>query len=172
MNLFVNMLIEWDSDQSPQVERLLWIDPSGVDVATIKINDPDALPIFQKAQDIEAALIAKDAQVLEIDPYASFQQSEDTIPEKHRQRRDIAWNVIAPLVEDSAGQIFYASGRGPKLNSHAKVQRRRFISICDDIGKVGKLGMLYFPCLIDVVLEASNGKVKERKEVGLAGFQW
>jgi transposase InsO family protein len=114
------MLIEWQSDTEPYIERVLWIDPSGVDVATIKILDPQALPIFQKLAELEVALSTRDADVLEVDPYASLLRSEDSISEKHRQRRDTAWEVIAPLVEDPTGQIFYSHGRGSLLNAHEK----------------------------------------------------
>ncbi|PSB34400.1 Mu transposase C-terminal domain-containing protein [Stenomitos frigidus] len=118
MKLFVNMLIEWQGSTEPYIERVLWIDSSGTDVATIDIINPNALPVFRKSSEIEAAIASGDSQVLEVDPYAVFLRAENDIQEKHRQKRDAAWEVIAPLVEDPTGQIFYSHGRGALLNAH------------------------------------------------------
>ncbi|MEP0915802.1 transposase family protein [Leptolyngbya sp. DQ-M1] len=118
MKLFINMLIEWQGSTELQIERILWIDSSGTDVATIDIISPKALPVFRKYKEIEAAIVAGELQVLEVDPYAALLRAEDDIPEKHRQRRDAAWEVIASLVEDSTGQIFYSRGRGALLIAH------------------------------------------------------
>jgi len=120
MKLFVNMLIEWQNESESRIERLLWIDPSGTDVAIIEILNRQALPVFHKCKDIEAAIASGQALVLEVDPYAKLLRSEDSIPDKHCQRRDAAWDVIAPLVEDKTGQIFYSQGRGTLLNEREK----------------------------------------------------
>jgi len=120
MNLFVNMLIEWQNESQSLIERLLWVDPSGTDVAVIEILNPQSLPVFHKCKDIEAAITSGQAQVLEVDPYAKLLCPGDSILDKHLQRRDAAWEVIAPLVEDRTGQIFYAQGRGTLLNEREK----------------------------------------------------
>jgi len=104
MNLFVNMLIEWQTATGSWIERLLWIDPSGTDAAIIEILNPQSLPIFHKCKDIEAAITSGEAHVLEVDPYATLLRSEDSIPKKHLQHRDAAWEVIMPLIEDKTGQ--------------------------------------------------------------------
>ncbi len=118
MKLFINVLIEWHGSTEPHVERVLWIDSSGTDVATIDIINPNALPVFRKYVEIEAAIASGDLQVLEVDPYATLLRAENDIQEKHRQKRDTAWEVIAPLIEDPTGQIFYSHGRGALLNAH------------------------------------------------------
>jgi hypothetical protein len=120
MNLFVNMLIEWQAATGSWIERLLWIDPSGTDAAIIEILNPQSLPIFHKCKDIEAAITSGEAHVLEVDPYATLLRSEDSIPKKHLQHRDAAWEVIMPLIEDKTGQIFYSHGRGKLLNALEK----------------------------------------------------
>ena len=118
MKLFVNMIVEWLSDnETRRIDRLLWIDPSYTDVVTIELLNPKALPVFQKCKELEDALAALQARILEIDPYASLLQPEDIIPEKHRERRDRAWNVIAELVEDKDGRIFFSRGRGTLMNT-------------------------------------------------------
>lgn len=103
-----------------KIDRVLWIDPSGFEVVTIDIFLPNALPVAQTCNDIETALLAHDAQILEVDPYASLLRPEDLIPEKHRSRRDATWEVIAPLVEDPERKIFDSQGRGKLLNEYEK----------------------------------------------------
>ncbi|MBW4522821.1 MAG: transposase family protein [Scytolyngbya sp. HA4215-MV1] len=118
MKLFVNMLLEWQSEtEASRIERLLWVDSSYTDVATIELLNPKALPIWQKCKELEEAISSQQAQVLEVDPYASLLKPEDTIPKKHRERRDQAWEVIAPLVEGKDGRIFFSHGRGALLNA-------------------------------------------------------
>jgi putative transposase len=118
MNLCVNMLLEWQSDdETVHIDRVLWIDPSYTDVATIKILDPKALPFWQKARDLEEAIAAQKAISLEIDPYASLQKPENTILERHKERRDKAWDIIAPLVEDESQSILFSHCRGKLINA-------------------------------------------------------
>lgn len=118
MKLFVSMLLEWQSDtETSRIERLLWIDPSYTDVAKIELLNPKALPVWQKCNELEEAIATQQAHVLEIDPYASLLKPEDTIPEKHRERRDRAWEIIAPLVENKDANIFFSHGRGTLLNA-------------------------------------------------------
>jgi hypothetical protein len=107
------MLLEWESDEAePCIERLLWLDPSGTDAVTIEINNRKALPKWQKIKDLEAAIAAKELRILEVDPYAALLRPESTIPENHRQRRDRAWEIIAPIVESQEGESFIESYRG------------------------------------------------------------
>jgi hypothetical protein len=49
---------------------------------------------------------------LEVDPYTVLLRPESTIPENHRQRRDRAWEIIAPIVESQEGEAFIESYRG------------------------------------------------------------
>jgi putative transposase len=118
MKLFVNMLLEWHQNaEDSKIERLLWIDPSYTDVATIELLNPKALPVWQKCRDLEDAIANHQAHILEIDPYAPLFRPEDTIPDKHRERRDRAWAAIAPLIEDESGRILLSYGRGALLNA-------------------------------------------------------
>jgi transposase InsO family protein len=113
MNLFINQLIKLQDDEGnvSTIIRVLWIDPSGTDVATIELDNPKAFPVWQKAIDIEAAFDQQKACILEADPYAELCRPEDTIPGTHRRRRDEAWKIIAPIIE-SGEQVFFPSDRG------------------------------------------------------------
>lgn len=125
MKIFVNMLIEWQqTDLTTRIERILWIGPRGEYLVTIDIQDRQALPHWQKCEAIELALVSNQARVLEIEPYAKLHRPEDTIPQSHRNHRDQAWAVIAPLVEDSSGEIFMPAKRGPLVAAAAQRAKR------------------------------------------------
>ncbi|MUG92905.1 DDE-type integrase/transposase/recombinase [Scytonema sp. UIC 10036] len=111
MSLCVNMLLEWqNAEAKARIERVLWIDPSVTDVVTIEINNSKALPIWQKCQDLEAALTQRVVRILEVDPYSTLLCPESAIPESHRKYRDRAWSVIAPLFEGEG--VFNKNSRG------------------------------------------------------------
>ncbi|MFN6461029.1 MAG: Mu transposase C-terminal domain-containing protein [Nostoc sp. DedVER02] len=121
MSLLVNMLLEWQNAEAEnKIERVLWIDPSGQDMVTIEINNSKALPKWQKFKEVETAIISKKMCILEVDPYSGLLRPESAISENHRQRRDHAWNVIAPLVEGEIELIFDARTRGQLIRDTVK----------------------------------------------------
>jgi hypothetical protein len=120
MKLFVNMLLEWQNDtEDLNIERILWIDLSYTDAATIRLQNPKALPIWQKCQELEEAILAQKVRILEVDPYSSLLKPENIIPEKHKNYRDKAWAIIEPLVEDKDQSILFSYGRGRLIDARA-----------------------------------------------------
>ncbi|MBD2566593.1 Mu transposase C-terminal domain-containing protein [Anabaena lutea] len=118
MNLYVNMLLEWENtDTEIYIERVLWIDSSGTDVVTIEISNSKALPKWQKSKELETAIASQEIRILKIDPYMGLLRPENTISDKHCQRRDRAWEVIAPLVEGDIELIFNARDRGQLIEA-------------------------------------------------------
>jgi len=121
MNLFVNMLIEWQNDgDQGWIDRILWIDPAFTQVVTIHITDDGALPVWRRCADIQAALAAQRARVLEIDPYAPLLRPETALSESERKRRDEAWSFIASLVDDARSEILDPGKRGQLVAAIAK----------------------------------------------------
>ncbi|MEP1076067.1 Mu transposase C-terminal domain-containing protein [Leptolyngbya sp. PL-A3] len=126
------MLLEWqlgEKDGKPRTERLLWLSPSGSDLVTIDVFEPNALPVFQSRKAIEAAIASEQVKVLSVDPYASLIRPDHTIPEKHRKYRDEAWEAISALVDDSSGRIFLAKERGTLINSAVERTGRTKMSL-------------------------------------------
>lgn len=118
MNLYVNMLLEWQNTNTEiYIERVLWIDPSGTDVVTIEISNSKALPKWQKSKELETAIASQEVRILKIDPYAGLLRPENTISENHYKRRNRAWEVIAPLVEGDIELIFNARDRGQLIEA-------------------------------------------------------
>ncbi|MGV0107582.1 Mu transposase C-terminal domain-containing protein [Nostoc sp. DSM 114160] len=121
MSLLVNMLLEWqDTKTDIEIERVLWIDPSGTDVVTIEINNSKALPKWQKCKDLEVAIASQEIYILKIDPYAGLLRPENAISENHCKRRDRAWEVIGPLVEGDIELIFNPRDRGQIIEATVK----------------------------------------------------
>lgn len=99
MEYFINLLIEWSSDNGPsRVERVLWIAPEGTCLYTIDIQNAKAWPVYRRTEDITTDLTTKAARVLESDPYASLIRPENEINPKHRATRDKSWELIEQLV--------------------------------------------------------------------------
>lgn len=108
MELTVNKLIQRteegeDGSDVFVVERVVYIDESGTDVATIDVDDPWAEPVWRKREEIEAALEAKEAVLLQADHCAPPPFSEsDLNSEKYaktKQKREEAMAVISFLFE-------------------------------------------------------------------------
>lgn len=108
MGLTVNQLIQRtvegeDGSDVFTVERILHIDESGTDVATIDVDDPWAEPVWCRREEIEAALEAKEVILLQADHRAPppFSESDLKSPKyaKTKEKRDKAMAVISFLFE-------------------------------------------------------------------------
>ena len=99
----VNMLIAWspleEANVEIRVDRILWCDPAQIHLVTIDAFAKDALPLLRPYEDVARALERGDLRVPETDPFAVLRRAEADIAEKHRQRRDAAWELIRELVE-------------------------------------------------------------------------
>ncbi|MFB2839101.1 Mu transposase C-terminal domain-containing protein [Floridanema evergladense] len=168
MKLYINMLWEWQLEESkdtkPRIERLLWMDISGVDVITIDIFDPNALPIFQKYKDIEVAIKNQHIQTLEVDPYAALLRPEETITEKHRKHRDEAWDVISQLVDNNNGEIFYPKQRGVLLRDAEQRTGRTRMTLYKYLRRYWQGGQTKNALL--PLFDKCGAKGKERKSHG------
>jgi len=167
MNLAVNEVIEWLSDGSrARLERVLFIDPSGIDMVTIDI-DPEnkkALPIWHKCEEISVALAAEDARILDTDPYIQPAQALSNEGQKHR---DEIWEIIRPLIEGgntegwSKEHIFIAEKRGPiiaEVSESSKRAKRLIYTYLRRYWQGGQIKNALIPHY-----HKSGGKGKERQ---------
>ncbi|HEY7414081.1 MAG TPA: Mu transposase C-terminal domain-containing protein [Ktedonobacteraceae bacterium] len=107
MQLYVDTLVQWTTTTpEPLVERILWIDPTGVHVVTIDISakNKKARPTLQRRARLEHALAAGDARLLELDPYGYLKQPDEHFPSEHRDQREAAWKVLQQILKDDHGQ--------------------------------------------------------------------
>lgn len=104
----VNSLLEWkDGTESTSTERLLWMDD---EIAyTIDVNK-NKVPYIRRQKDIEDALAGGKAEIKDDDEFIVVLKEQD-IPEKHKEIRDRAWEVIKDMV-DKEPDIFQSAFRG------------------------------------------------------------
>lgn len=126
MKFQVNVVFQHaDETSEKRIERILYIEPGGdFLVVTIDIFDSKALPVWQKMNDLEAALEVNELQILTEDPRKCFLGSENSLSEMQRQYRDRAWEIIKVLVENEQGNprtaILVRKQRGPMVASQAQ----------------------------------------------------
>jgi hypothetical protein len=125
MEFFINLLIEWSSDNGPsRVERVLWIAPEGTCLYMIDIHDSKAWPVYRRTDDLTTDLTTKAARVLDSDPYASLIRPENQINPKHRAHRDKYWQLIEPLV-NAVPQTFQRFGKNSLVHKIVKRCKRK-----------------------------------------------
>src|SRR5690242_2302686 len=99
VNLCTNMLVE---DLSPasehKIDRVLWIDPQGIHLVLIQVNNERALPRCGDRSDFEHQLTTGHLRCLKTDPFLDLGCSEEAFSEAHKKRRDKAWALIAPVI--------------------------------------------------------------------------
>jgi len=99
MNLLVSSLLELTSTDGQHEEvRVVDLNPAGDRVYLVRTDLPHVLPEPRKLSEIQAGLVDGTIKFLTDDPFAALQRPDDTIPEKHRIRRDRAWKRIASIV--------------------------------------------------------------------------
>jgi hypothetical protein len=104
----VNSLIEWkDGTESTSIERLLWMDD---EIAYVIDLNKNKVPYIRRQKDIEDALAGGKAEIKDDDEFIVVLKEED-IPEKHKEIRDRAWEVIRDMV-DKEPDIFQSTFRG------------------------------------------------------------
>lgn len=133
MELLTNTVIEWRNNNGdvkgmPCLDRVLWLDSCGTTVVTIELTERigeakdrcgQALPRWRKRTDVEDALIAGDARLLQQDPYEQFLNPPEGFIVKHCAKRDRCWGIIEPLVTNE--RILDARQRG-RLVTEAAAQ--------------------------------------------------
>lgn len=80
------------------------------------------LPDWWKYDELEMALMSGSAEILQIDPYASLLLPSQEYLEKHRTRRDQAWEVISPII-DSGISAFIPAERQRLIEIAASIER-------------------------------------------------
>lgn len=166
MSLLVNMLLEWQNIETEVlIERILWIDTSNTDVATIDISDVKALPKWRKSQELTTAIASNDIRILEVDPYSSLLRPESTISEIHRQHRDLAWEVIAPLLDNDPELIFNPRTRGPLVQDAVERTGRTKVTIYSYLRRYWQAGQTKNALL--PLFDKRGGKGKERQSRGI-----
>ena len=113
--LNINTLIEYVTEESatPKVERILHYDSIQEIYVLIDIFNKPALPVLRTKSELTNSLDIKNARLLQIDPFvADLYVLEKDIPEKYKQKRDRAWETIAPVVKTEGLDPYLPTSRG------------------------------------------------------------
>jgi hypothetical protein len=109
--IFVNDLIQWSSDSDcPLIERVVWIDEGYIIAFVVDIYATKGFPYIRSINDLKEALRHQKASKLEVDPLA-IAIKEDRLSAREKELRDIAWEIISPLVTQEP-DIYYREHRG------------------------------------------------------------
>jgi len=184
LQLHVSTLIEWDVENGPaRVERILLIEPNEnnlalSDVVTINadVKDTHALPVFYKYEQLATAVTANRARVFQKgELYAPPYLPEDPKDLKYMERRaeylkrrDVAWELIEPLIETYGWRLLNKWERGKIICEHAQKTGRRAATICVLLRRYCQRGMTKDALLPDwqncghVLLRVDHGAKRGR----------
>lgn len=110
-DLFINDLIEWESDGNSQlIERIIWLDEGYIIAFVIDVNSKKGLPKPKKVSEILEALSEGVAFKQKQDPWARIVR-EENLTEREKEYRDKAWEIILSLVANEPS-IYYRNMRG------------------------------------------------------------
>lgn len=126
MEINTNMIIKWISENDCEqntVERVLHISPNGEEIILIDVSAKNALPVRRFREELDLAYSVGDLRVIEAHLYDQFPGPHDVIEKKYAKRRDRAWSLIQPLVEEWGISIYESSIRGKKIAEICKSQK-------------------------------------------------
>jgi hypothetical protein len=106
--LSVGQLVEFVDEN--RTERVLWIDRSECGYVMIDIGGSSVVPVFRRIEEVSQLLAVKLAREVPEDPWMVL-NNEASLPQAHKERRDKAWAMIRPLI-DQQPAIFNAKERG------------------------------------------------------------
>jgi putative transposase len=106
VNLFDSQLIRWNGDpddpETARTERIIFIDESGIDLATIDVDNKNSKPKWYKYKDTIVALHNGEATLQYEDHRAPLTLTAEDLKKaryrKIKRVRDNRWEVIEPLV--------------------------------------------------------------------------
>jgi putative transposase len=174
MPIQVNALIEWKAADGVRIERVLWVDEDRTGIYTIDIDYEKAWPVFQRYEEMEAALATGSARLIErVDKYLTLLLPDDKYVEKHAARARKNYVLILPLIENGDPRIYNRKTRGRLVAELARVTKRRKTQINTLLRRYWQRGCLpnalypdYYKCGHNERDEDNGnkrGQTKERK---------
>jgi len=109
--LLTNQLIEITSEDI--TFRVLWVDPLGRGYYLIDVRSISAFPKFREAQELQDMMDRNEAALLLSDQWLA-PLMDAGLPESHKAKRDQAWELIGPLVQNIP-DIFKPRVRGEAI---------------------------------------------------------
>jgi hypothetical protein len=130
MLLTINQIIAWHDDEAGKKwdERVLHIFQATGEVAVIEVKAADAMPFFRNIEELEEEVERGNAVLLEGDPYAPRQFTQDELESKKlrtfKRRRDKALNIIKQLFTgENAVRMLFERDRAALIRSRREELR-------------------------------------------------
>lgn len=102
--------------------RVVWLSPDGGTAALYRVNDAKAFPVLAPTAPLEERLRALEVRLVVDDPLRVI-AAETKLKEGDKHRRDRAWGLIQPLVENTP-DIFSAHRRGALVDKTVEAARK------------------------------------------------
>ncbi|MGA9996900.1 MAG: hypothetical protein WBP93_15890 [Pyrinomonadaceae bacterium] len=131
MKLFDGQLIRFNGDpddpETARTDRIIFIDESGIDLATIDVDNKNSKPIWHKYKDIVVALHNGEASLQYEDHRAPLTlTAEDLQKARHRKNkrvRDNRWEVLMPLITgENEFKMLFPRERAALIAERTKVK--------------------------------------------------
>lgn len=161
--IVTNMIIEWlDIEDTPVLERVLWVYPKNDYVFVIDINDPVSLPVLRSCTEILLALQQETALRHMVDPYSRL-TSHTSISAKHLERRDRTWEKISGLINQEPD--IYLQDRRKRLIMQDPVSSKASLDlIYEYLRRFWKRGMVKNALLPDYANCGAPGEERSIKD--------
>lgn len=125
MRLSLNTIIRWDTgEDKPRFERVLHVSTAASEVWAIDVHYDKAFPVFYRYEELQYAILTNHAQiVLNYEPYSLITLPDEELGgcfAEYIKRRDKAWELIKPLLEIQAHNLFNRKERRRLIVDRAK----------------------------------------------------
>lgn len=151
--------------------RVVWLSPDGGTVALYRVTEARGFPVLAPTAPLEERLRALEVRLVMDDPFRVI-AAETKLKEGDKQRRDRAWGLIQPLVENTP-DIFSAHRRGALVETtveaaregtNAKIKRTTVAQLYTYLRRYWQRGMTANALLPDYQNCGAPGKVRTAGE--------
>lgn len=160
---------------SNKLVRIVWLTQDQATAAIFPLQGACPFPELVHAEVLAAGLRSREMHLVTDDPHRVIVQ-EDSLEDSHKQRRDRAWKLIKPLVED-VPSIFSANRRGALIEAvvteardsdDSKINRVTVAQIYVYLRRYWQRGMTVNALLPDYSRCGGKGKIRKagRKKRG------
>jgi len=160
---------------SNKLVRIVWLTQDQATAAIFPLQGACQFPELVHAEVLAAGLRSREMHLVTDDPHRVIVQ-EDSLKDSHKQRRDRAWKLIKPLVED-VPSIFSANRRGALIEAvvteardsdDSKINRITVAQIYVYLRRYWQRGMIVNALLPDYSRCGGKGKIRKagRKKRG------
>lgn len=162
MQVLASSLLEWSSpDGERRLERVLDLDVPRDAAWVISLHSSVGLPRERRLSEIHAALASGQAQLLQSDPFSYLQKPEDSIPPKHRIRRDARMALIKPIITASDRGAFDPRTRARLVKEASEKSGRAKRHFYDYLRRYWQAGMTTNALLSDFHRCGAPGKTRK-----------